>query len=236
MTSPVPTLRAAKQVRSAVPNVAVGALLGGREGDRQHRLGAIQRLDLRLLVDREHDRTTGRGEVEADHIGDFLRERGVPGNLEGAVTVRLQLFLAPEPRDAMPGHGDVLGPLQVLRQLARRPVRKSGAGRRRHSRQSNYPRPNPRRYLFPGPTWTIAFQPGQPALGITDLPAVHGRQRHPEQLGNVLAPPPLARPHHDPGPRGQIRGHIPAIRQLPQLGGLFHGKLHTSTNETHKVT
>ncbi len=40
---------------------------------RQARLGAVQRLDLALLVDREHDGVLGRIDVEPDHIAQLSR-------------------------------------------------------------------------------------------------------------------------------------------------------------------
>src|SRR5436309_13629621 len=43
-----------EQVRGGVPDVVVGAFLGGVEGDRQQGLRAVQRLDLRLVVQAEH--------------------------------------------------------------------------------------------------------------------------------------------------------------------------------------
>src|SRR5215207_5449523 len=43
-----------EQVRGAVSYVVMGALLGLREVDRQHRLSPVH---LRLFVDRQHDRT-----------------------------------------------------------------------------------------------------------------------------------------------------------------------------------
>ncbi|MCY1410468.1 hypothetical protein D9M71_258370 [compost metagenome] len=36
--------------------------------ERQHGLGAIQRLDLRFLVNRQHQRVVGRIQVQPDHI------------------------------------------------------------------------------------------------------------------------------------------------------------------------
>ncbi len=41
----------------------------------QHRDGAVQRLDLRLLVAAEHDRLLRRVEVDADHVADLLHEQ-----------------------------------------------------------------------------------------------------------------------------------------------------------------
>ena len=42
---------------------------------RQSRLGAIERLDLALLVDREDERLVGRIEIEADHVWTFSTKR-----------------------------------------------------------------------------------------------------------------------------------------------------------------
>lgn len=67
-----------EQVRGAVPDVVGGALFARHEGDGQYRLGPVQGLDLRPLVDREDHRTAGWGEVEADHVGDLLRETQGP--------------------------------------------------------------------------------------------------------------------------------------------------------------
>jgi hypothetical protein len=66
------------------------ALLSSREGHRQHRLGPIQRLHLRLLIHRQDDSAPGWVQVEADDIGDLLRESRVLRNLEGAIAVRLE--------------------------------------------------------------------------------------------------------------------------------------------------
>src|SRR5215207_8674487 len=51
--------------------------------ERQAGLGAVERLDLGFLVDREHDRMGGRAHVEADNIGDLLSQGGIAGALEG---------------------------------------------------------------------------------------------------------------------------------------------------------
>jgi hypothetical protein len=49
---------------------------------RQHRRRAVERLDLRLLVDAEHDRRLGRVEVEADDVSDLVDELRIRGELE----------------------------------------------------------------------------------------------------------------------------------------------------------
>ncbi|WSN69828.1 hypothetical protein OHB42_38210 [Streptomyces sp. NBC_00134] len=90
-------IQGGEQIGGAVPHVVVGALLARAEGDRQHRLGPVQRLYLRLLIDGQHHRAAGRGQVQADDIGDLVRECAVLRNLEGAVPVRLEILLSVVP-------------------------------------------------------------------------------------------------------------------------------------------
>jgi hypothetical protein len=49
---------------------------------RQTGLGAIQGLDLALLVEAEHDGVGWRTDIEADHLLELLREFAIVGELE----------------------------------------------------------------------------------------------------------------------------------------------------------
>jgi hypothetical protein len=51
--------------------------------ERQSGLGAIQRLDLGLVVDREHDRMLGRVDLQADDVLELGDEVRILGALEG---------------------------------------------------------------------------------------------------------------------------------------------------------
>ena len=57
-----------EQIRRTMPNVVMGAFLGRIERDRQHRLGPVQRLDLRLFIHRQHHRPTRRVQVQPHDI------------------------------------------------------------------------------------------------------------------------------------------------------------------------
>jgi len=46
-------------------------------GQLQPALGALQSLDVRLLVDRKHHRVLRRLQVEPDNVGSLLRKRGI---------------------------------------------------------------------------------------------------------------------------------------------------------------
>ena len=77
--------------------VVVGGALRGAGQHRQDRRGAIQGLDLGLLVDAEHDGALGRVEVEPDDVADLGDELRVLGELPGLLAMRLQPERPPDP-------------------------------------------------------------------------------------------------------------------------------------------
>jgi hypothetical protein len=66
---------------------------------RRGRTGAVQGLDLGLLVDAQHQRPVGRVDVEPDHVADLLDEQRVGAELERIDEVGLQPERPPDPRD-----------------------------------------------------------------------------------------------------------------------------------------
>lgn len=78
-----------EQLRCAVANVAVGAALGHAGHHPQDRLLAVERLDLRLLVDAEHECAVGRRQVEPDDVADLADEQRIAQQLECLRSVRL---------------------------------------------------------------------------------------------------------------------------------------------------
>jgi hypothetical protein len=71
--------------------VAPRPRFSGRPG-----LGAVERLDLALLVDRQHDRVGRRRDVQANHVVQLLGERRVARQLEAAPAVRSQSVVVPD--------------------------------------------------------------------------------------------------------------------------------------------
>src|SRR5215213_370833 len=74
---------------------------------RQTRLGAIKRLNLALLVDRQYNGVVGRIDVEADDLVQFGSKLRIVGQLELAHPVRLEAVSTPYPlhrADANPSH------------------------------------------------------------------------------------------------------------------------------------
>ena len=110
----------------AVALVVVGHPLRLAGLDRQRRLGAVQRLDLGLLIDAQHQRAFRRVEVEPDDVDHLLDQLRVVGELERADLVGLELVITPDPvhrrrrdprRGREPAHAPVRAP--VRRRLQR---------------------------------------------------------------------------------------------------------------------
>jgi len=67
----------------------VGLTLGDARAQRKDWAGAVERLDLGLLVDAQHERLVRRLEVEPDDVSDLVVEVGVLGELEALHEVGL---------------------------------------------------------------------------------------------------------------------------------------------------
>src|SRR5216683_4429479 len=79
-----------KQGGGAVPIIVVGYPFDIAEAHRQHRLGARQRLDLRLFIHAQHERLVGRIEIEPHYVTHLLDKERVGGKLEALGTMRLE--------------------------------------------------------------------------------------------------------------------------------------------------
>ena len=104
-----------KERCGAVAFVIVGHGSGASLLHRQAGLGTIQRLDLALLVDREHDGVLGRIDVEPDNVTQLSHEVRVVRQLELPDLVRLKAMGAPDRRTAlalMPQVLAIIGPVQ----------------------------------------------------------------------------------------------------------------------------
>ena len=131
-----------EQRRGAVALVVVGHGRGPSLLHRQPRLGAVERLDLALLVDRQHDRVRRRVHVEPDHVAQLGDERRVPGQLEGAHPVRGEPVRLPDPlhraqRDPGGPRHRPAGPVgRLARRLAEGQLDHAVDGRRRQRRRA----------------------------------------------------------------------------------------------------
>jgi hypothetical protein len=83
----------------AMAFIVVGHRSGAARLHRQTGLGAIERLDLALLIDRENDRMRGRIDIEADDVAQLVDKLRVGGELELFHSMRLQSMRPPNPLD-----------------------------------------------------------------------------------------------------------------------------------------
>ena len=133
---------------------------GPRRGAGQHgkhRCGAIERLDLGLLVHAQHQRPLGGIQVQPDDVADLGHEQRILGQLPRILFVRSQSERPPDPR-----HHRLRQP-KVLGHRPRRPVRRiRGCGLQRGNDQrldpviADHPRPTRPRLID---------QPVQPYFG-----------------------------------------------------------------------
>src|ERR1700693_1517578 len=89
-----------EQGRRAVALIIMGHRPATTALHRQLRLGTVERLNLRLLIDRQRQRVFGRIDVEPDdvlHLGGKLR---IVRPLEGAHPMRFQAMRRPDPLHA----------------------------------------------------------------------------------------------------------------------------------------
>src|SRR6476659_6403948 len=93
--SAVEDVEGGEQRRRAMAFVVVGHGSGAALLHRQAGLGAIKGLDLALLINREDDRVSGRVDIEADDVTQFVDKLRVGGELELLQPVRLKAVRTP---------------------------------------------------------------------------------------------------------------------------------------------
>jgi hypothetical protein len=138
-----------EQVRGAVPNVVVRALLADIERDRQHRLRSVQRLDLRLLINRQDHRAARRLQVEPHDVGDLLHEIRITTDLERALPMRPQPGLPPQLRHIVVRDLHAFRAAKERSHLPARPMRKPRLAWRSCAGGGQDPGAHPSRHLLP---------------------------------------------------------------------------------------
>ena len=92
-------LQRRKERRRAIALVIMGHGSTATLLQRQSRLGTIQRLNLALFIDTEHQSFLRRVQIKSHHIGQLLQKTGISGKLEPFGPVRLDLVALPNPID-----------------------------------------------------------------------------------------------------------------------------------------
>jgi hypothetical protein len=109
-------LQGGKQGGGAVPEVVVGAPRWPAGSHRAGWLGALQRLDLGLLVHAQHDRVCRRVKVQPDHVADLGLQLRVGGELERLGLPGFDVVLGPDPGDC------AVADVQLVGQQSRGPM------------------------------------------------------------------------------------------------------------------
>jgi hypothetical protein len=213
-------LQGGEQGGGAVSPVVVRAALGRLEPHRQQRRGAVQGLDLGLLVDADHHGVGGRVQVEPDYVADLGLQLWVGGELERLHAMGLQVPVPPDPghlgeADRHPGAAEVIG------HQPGRPVGDAQLGRRRIERGDHHRRfVDHRRTTRPGPIG----QRVDPAGGIPSPPGDDRLPGHPDLPPDLGVGQPIRRQQHHPRSL-----HVPGRRrrrsdQRPQASTITGAK------------
>jgi Domain of unknown function (DUF4062) len=178
----------------AVAQVVMGHGAGLARFERQPRLGAVKRLDLGLLVDREHHGMLGRVDIEADDVLELGGELGIGRALEGPDTMRLQVVRRPDPLHRAQGDARLSGHRPAA-PVGRFPGR-LGTGQRHDPVHGLIAQGR-----LAGLAGGIAQQAIDPGFGEPPLPAPDRRPADagaPADRGHVQ---PVGRAENDPSPR-----------------------------------
>ena len=214
------------QIRGPVSLVVVRQRSGAARFHRQSRLRAVERLDLRLLVDREHQRVVGRVEVEPDHVDDLLGKLRVPAELEGLEPMRLDVGRPPD----LP-HLPLRDP-RVARHQPRAPV----------GRLDGHPLGGQKQNALDGargddrrpPRARAIEQAGESFGAVAAVPQVHGRPADVQQSSSICGTAALVERQQDArSPRLTARRRRtpqPSAQGLPVVGEQLKalGCLHAS--------
>ena len=167
----------------AVALVVMGHGPGAALLHRQAGLGAVERLDLALLIDREDDGMSRRIDIKADDVPELLGKFRVLRQLERPHPMRRELMSFQDALHRTQAHPDRFG------QFSAAPVR--GLARRRSQRQIDHPLNGfARQRRLAGLARLVAQQPCNALRHEPCLPSPHhrlGLARTPHDLGGTAA-------------------------------------------------
>jgi hypothetical protein len=95
---PIKDVESGEQSRGPVALVIMGLAFRQAGAQRKNRRGAIERLDLALLIDAQDQCTAGRVQVEAHDVAHFFFELRIVGQFEAFHTMRLDVVALPAPK------------------------------------------------------------------------------------------------------------------------------------------
>lgn len=214
-----------EQGRGAIALVVVGHGCALAPLQRKPWLGAVEGLDLALLVDGDDHRVAGWVHVKTDDVIELGREVGIGRTFEGPDTVRLQLVGSPDTLDGSQrqAHG--------LRHGAAGPVgdraRRLPQGALDHSMDLGLRyRRNARR------AGLVPQQSIEALLGVTLLPAPDHRPADPDPLGDLQHRQTVSREQDDLRPLDVFHGPA-TVRHDPTKPGAIGSREQKRNSLSH---
>ena len=186
----------------AVPDIIVGHCPGPTFFHWQAWLGAVERLSLRLLVDREHEAMGRRVEIQPDHVAQLGGKSWILRQLEVLHPVRLQAVRCPDPLYRAQRHTGgrrhrPAGPVRRLAgRLSERQFDHALDQRRRQRRQSGF-------------SGLLAQQTNNALANEPFLPAPDTRLRHSSTTHDLRRATTFCCRQNDPRPPDSQEGDTP---------------------------
>src|SRR5580700_8172999 len=209
-------LERGEQVDRSVPLVLVGPSLRESRSDGERGLLALESLDLRLLVDAEHDRFLRRVQVQSHDVGELLLEPRVVAELERLTPMGLEASGLPDPV-----HGHVTD-AELAGQGSGGPVRLTGRGRVEGG-VDNLPREGGRDRGVGSGSRSVLADSLDTEEGEALTPETDGVGASMELVGNLLVLTTLGRTEYDASSKDQsVRGGTaarPGLELAAFVGG-----------------
>ena len=181
---------------------------------RQAGLGAVKRLDLALLINREDQRLIRQIEIETDNVLDLGHEVGITGQLEGPRQMRLEPVRLP---DFLHRGGRNPGPRA---HRAHAPLR--GVGRLFVQRQIDHPFDFPRRKRLAARRTRGVLQKSVHTLGgVASAPAPYREHTFTHGARDLAGPRARTSQHHNPRPPHHFLRGVAVSHQFVQPLSIF---------------
>lgn len=209
-----------KQVSRSMANVVVGLSFGLAQTHRQDRLSTLERLNLRFLVNAQHDRVVRRVHIQANNVAYLFDELRVLRETKRFRAMGLKSERSPNTADRRMTQPKMLG------HRPRTPMGSSLGSRLQRLGHDFLDLVVRDRALYPGPGFVV--QTFQSLFYKATSPLAH-RAPHGAQLPRDLRIRQSRRAlQHDSGPERLVRRRPSAASQSLKRFGFFRGQLQLS--------
>src|SRR5262245_14186193 len=216
------------QAGRAMAFVVVSPALNLPRTHGQQRLGAVQSLNLRLLIHRQHHSIGRRPQIQTHHVGNLLCKLRILADLEALDAVRLQIRRLPDLLHLPARHTRMLG------HQAQAPMRRFLRDSLRRQPQDLPRRRRVQLTRLTGPR--LIRQAGYSVFSISAAPTVPGGGRHIELATDGLCTLPLRAQQKDPGPFYKALTRRRATRPSLQLFAITISQLDPVGRSRHDAS